>query len=111
MDMPVGGYEQDDGAADFVCPECNLRFRNSSAFEKHKRKFCQGQSNKGLQRAKVSRGAEENKNHHNPGLNFDTTNSRNSVRNLPDLSSFKPRNLPDLSSFKPTVQEKDERVR
>eukprot|EP00795_Rhopilema_esculentum_P004712 gene4712-21007_t len=33
----------DQEPADYVCLECSLRFKNSGTFEKHKRKFCQGQ--------------------------------------------------------------------
>ena len=33
----------DQEPADYVCLVCSLRFKNSGTFEKHKRKFCQGQ--------------------------------------------------------------------
>eukprot|EP00112_Aurelia_sp_Birch-Aquarium-sp1_P017819 Seg417.25 transcript_id=Seg417.25/GoldUCD/mRNA.D3Y31 product="Coiled-coil domain-containing protein 17" protein_id=Seg417.25/GoldUCD/D3Y31 len=32
----------DPEPADFVCLDCNLRFKNSGTYDKHKRKFCQG---------------------------------------------------------------------
>ena len=31
------------GPSDYVCLNCNLRFKNSKSYENHKRKFCQAQ--------------------------------------------------------------------
>eukprot|EP00794_Sanderia_malayensis_P007801 gene7801-8647_t len=32
----------DPEPSEFICIDCNLRFKNSGTYEKHKRKFCQG---------------------------------------------------------------------
>ena len=45
--------------SDFVCLNCNLRFKNARSFENHKRKFCQLQKRLGNSAVHTSRGYDE----------------------------------------------------
>lgn len=71
------------GPSDYICLNCNLRFKNSRSFENHKRKFCQPQERISKAIITASRGYQES-------LNGQTEFPLKSATNGADFWSGKP---------------------